>query len=54
MEIRLRRLTAEVFNKSGKRTRIAIGQIIYPEQLAEYPDTGLLGEFFRNKVYNQH
>ena len=53
-KVRLLRLTAEVFNKRGKRTRIAIGEIITPEQQDEFSDIRLFGEFIRNKVYNQH
>ena len=53
-KVRLLRLIAEVFNKRGKRTRIAIGEIITPEQQDEFSDIRLFGEFIRNKVYNQH
>lgn len=51
--IRLLRLPAEVFNKKGKKTRIAIGQIITPQQQEEIRDPEQLGLFLRNKVYNQ-
>lgn len=53
-KIRLLRLLAEVFNKKGKRIRIAIGDIISPEQQAEFNDLGKFGVFLRNKVYNQY
>ena len=52
--IRLLRLPAEVFNKRGKATRIAIGEIIYPQQVHESDDVDTLRDFLRNKVYNQH
>ena len=51
--IRLLRLPAEVFNKKGKRTRIAIGRIITPQQQEEIRDPEQFGLFLRNKVYNQ-
>ncbi|MGN1219787.1 MAG: lysophospholipid acyltransferase family protein [Candidatus Cryptobacteroides sp.] len=51
--VRLLRLPAEVFNKKGKRTRIAIGQIITAEQQREINDIEQFGLFLRNKVYNQ-
>ena len=51
--IRLLRLPAEVFNKNGKKTRIAIGQIITPQQQEEIRDPEQFGLFLRNKVYNQ-
>lgn len=51
-KIRLLRLPSEVFNKSGRRTRIKIGQVIQPEQLSGYRDLTALGEFLRNSVYN--
>jgi putative hemolysin len=53
-KVRLLRLVAEVFNKRGKRTRIAIGEIIYPEQQDEFTDLDKFGMFLRNKVYNQY
>ena len=51
--IRLLRLPAEVFNKNGKKTRIAIGRIITPQQQDEIRDPEQFGLFLRNKVYNQ-
>lgn len=53
-KVRLLRLPAEVFNKRGKRTRIAIGPVITPEEQAGYTDINLFREYLRNKVYNQH
>lgn len=51
--VRLLRLPSEVFNKQGKRMRIAIGEIITPDVQAEYDDLTMYVEFLRNKVYNQ-
>ncbi len=53
-KVRLLRLIAEVFNKKGKMTRIAIGEAIYPQQQAEFNNLGQFGMFLRNKVYNQY
>lgn len=52
--VRLLRLPGEVFNKRGKRTRIAIGETITPEAQREFDDIGDFREFLRNKVYNLH
>lgn len=52
--VRLLRLPGEVFNKRGKRTRIAIGEIITPEVQKEFDDIGDFRDFLRNKVYNLH
>jgi putative hemolysin len=52
--IRLLRLPAEVFNKGEKVTRIALGEVIPPEQLQKYEDIDELREYLRNKVYNQY
>lgn len=51
--LRLLRLPSELFNKREKRTRIAIGQIITPEQQEEYEDLDRFRSFLRNRVYNQ-
>lgn len=53
-KVRLLRLPSEIFNKRGKRTRIAIGEIITPEQQNEFKDMGSFRDFLRNKVYNQY
>ena len=53
-KVRLLRLITEVFNKRGKRTRIAIGTVISPEEQAEFSDVRQFGIFLRNKVYNQY
>lgn len=52
-KVRLLRLPSEVFNKRGKRTRIAIGDIITAEEIQRFQDPGQLTGFLRNKVYNQ-
>lgn len=52
--VRLLRLPAEVFNKREKVTRIALGEIIPPEELQKHEDIYELRDFLRNKVYNQH
>ena len=52
--VRLLRLLSEVFNKRGKVTRIALGEIILPEQLQEFDDICVLRDFLRNMVYNQY
>ena len=48
--LRLLRLVPEVFNKRGKRQRIAIGEIISPEIQAEFTDLARFSIFLRNKV----
>ena len=53
-KVRLLRLPAEVFNKQGKITRIALGEIIPPEELQKYEDIDELRDYLRNKVYNQY
>ena len=53
-KVRILRLVAEVFNKRGKRTRIAIGEIIPPEQQDNFSDIRQFEDFLRNKVYNQY
>ena len=52
--VRLLRLPGEVFNKRGRVTRIALGEIIPPERMQEFDDIDMLRNFLRNKVYNQH
>ena len=53
-KVRLLRLVSEVFNKKGKRTRVAIGEIISPEEQAVFTDIRQFGDYLRNKVYNQY
>ena len=52
--VRLLRLPSEVFNKRNKRTRIALGPIITPEQQSEFTEIDKFRDFLRNKVYNQY
>lgn len=51
-KVRLLRLPSEVFNKEGKRTRVALGPVITPEKQAEYRDLNEFAEFLRVSVYN--
>ena len=53
-KVRLLRVVSEVFDRRGKRTRIAIGEIISPEEQDEFTDLDKFGMFLRNKVYNQY
>lgn len=50
-KLRLLRLPAEVFNKKGKTIRIAVGEIITPEQQAAFTDLGQFRDFLRSEVY---
>ena len=51
--IRILRLPAEVFNKSGRPFRICVGPLIMPEQYEIFStDVHQLGEFLRSTVYN--
>ena len=51
--VRLLRLPAEVFNKQGKRTRVAVGEIISPQMQDSFEDMVGFSDFLRNKVYKQ-
>lgn len=53
-KVRLLRLPSEVFNKRGKSTRIALGEIITLEEQKRFDDIVSFREFLRNKVYNQY
>jgi putative hemolysin len=53
-KVRLLRLPAEVFNKRGKKQRIAIGETITPQCQAEFSDIRQFGDFLRKKVYSQY
>ena len=52
-KVRLLRLIPEVFNKSGKRTRIALGEIITPAQQRTFNDINSFREYLRKNVYEQ-
>lgn len=51
-KVRILRLPSEVFNKKGKRTRIAIGEIITPRQQSGFQDLNSFRDFLREKVYD--
>lgn len=51
-KVRLLRLASELFNKKGKRMRIAIGPVITPEKQAEFQDLQSFGNFLRESVYS--
>lgn len=50
--VRLLRLPSEVFNKSGKPARIALGKPITLQQQKSYDDIGEFGRFLRSSVYD--
>ena len=45
------RLPAEVFNKRGKRMRVALGEMITPEQQSAFADISAFGAYLRDRVY---
>ena len=49
--VRLLRLPSEVFNKSGKLTRIRIGEPISPQEQDRYSDIDIFTGFLRSKIY---
>ena len=50
-QVRLLRLPAEVFNKSGKVQRVALGKLILPQEIEGYEDLADFSRFLRQKVY---
>lgn len=52
--VRLLRLPSEVFNKRGKRMRVALGEAITPEQQRGFADIADFGTYLRNTVYKQY
>lgn len=50
-KVRLLRLPSEVFNKYNKRTRIALGNIISPQEQDRYEDMDGFRAFLRSRVY---
>ncbi len=50
--VRLLRLPSEVFNKSGARTRIALGPVIDSSVLNGFDDMEQFGKYLRDTVYN--
>ena len=49
--VRLLRLPAEVFNKKGRTIRLALGDLISPEEQDGFDDTEGFRTFLRQKVY---
>lgn len=49
--VRLLKLPSEVFNKKGKKTRIAFGDIILPQEQDRYESLDEFKSFLRNGVY---
>ena len=50
--IRLIRMPRELFNKSGNRTRLGIGNIITVEEQSKFPDARSLGNYLQKIIYN--
>lgn len=51
-KLRTLRLPAEVFRKKGETIHISIGDPIYPDTLAKYPDVENLGKFLKDSTYS--
>ncbi|MBB3187237.1 lysophospholipid acyltransferase family protein [Microbacter margulisiae] len=49
--VRTLRMAHEMFNKKNKHPRIGIGEIVAPEQLAQFDDIRSMGAFLRQQVY---
>lgn len=50
-KVRLLRLPAEVFNKKGRKTRIAFGDIITPQEQEAFSNLDEFRSFLRSRVY---
>lgn len=50
-KVRVLRLPSEVFNKSGRQVRLALGEIITPEEQAGFNDVAEFKKFLRKRVY---
>lgn len=50
--VRLLRLPSELFNKKGTAVRLALGEIILPQELDSYDDIDKLRAFLRSRVYS--
>lgn len=50
--LRTLRLPRELFNKTGKKVRVTIGEPIMPEKQAEFTDIDSFGEFLRQSTDN--
>ena len=51
-KVRLLRLPAEVFNKTGKPFRIGVGKLTSPEEQKKISDLGAFSNFLRSAVYD--
>ena len=49
--VRLLRLPSEVFNKKGLVQKVALGNLVYPNELDRYEDIREISRFLRHKVY---
>lgn len=53
-KVRLLRLPSEVFNKRGKRVRVALGNIITPQEQDEFNDMTGFKDFLRTTLYKTY
>ena len=51
--VRLLKLFSEVFNKRGKKVRVAIGQIITPERQSEFSDLHQFSDYLRASIFGE-
>ena len=49
--LRSMRLPRELFNMTGKKVKVTIGEPIMPDKIREYKDLESLGKFLREKTY---
>ncbi len=50
--LRSMRLPRELFNMTGKKVKVTIGEPIMPDVLKKYKDLGELGKFLREQTYS--
>lgn len=50
--LRTLRLPTEVFNKTNREFRVSVGNVISPEEMAQYTTPEELGVFLKQKTYN--
>ena len=50
--LRTLRLPTEVFNKTNREFRVSVGNVIMPEEMAQYTTPEELGAFLKQKTYN--
>lgn len=50
--LRTLRLPTEVFNKTNREFRVSVGNVITPEEMAQYTTPEELGAFLKQKTYN--